>query len=483
MYCKYCGAPLPENSKFCPTCGQSLENNIPQEPAEAYNEIPAEVKEDPIADTEISDPWETPADPWAEPAAPAEEVTPDNEERPVTEEIPTESIGFEEPPLQEQPLNDPFSGPAHPSVKKNIIIACVVLGIATIISVILMGVGMVKMATSDAFLETVTEDGIGQSYSDSLNDNTDLDIVINDTFDEKAGNTANNIINSGLAVADGNGGVYYTELNEVFLRSDSDNTELILQTDADYIGGLNLNGNKLYYTTGTPDENLYQALCYDLNTATEITLWETDEIIYYGAYWDGEYFVTTTYDIYAINAEDQSVRTVLQSDYELCYPRFGEEGLYYAIRDTEDDSLNLYRSDFNGEGQELIANGWWFSYDQDTLYINNVDDQGYDIIETADLNGEGKELLYTFEEQSTSVIEMSAENGILYCITTANGDTTDYVHEVRIIDPETNESSLIDKDFTEEENPFYFMNVAGGHLFYIDDTFIFGIRICDLEDL
>ncbi|MBQ1251355.1 MAG: hypothetical protein IIY02_00405, partial [Firmicutes bacterium] len=247
--------------------------------------------------------------------------------------------------------------------------------------------------------------------------------------------------------------------------------------------GLNLNGNKLYYTTGTEDENLYRAHCYDLNTATEITLWETDEIIYYGAYWDGEYFVTTTYDIYAINPEDLSVRTVLQSDYEIFYPRFGEEGLYYAIRDTEDDSLNLYRTDFNGAGQKLIANGWWFSYDQDTLYINNVGDRGHDIIETADLNGEGKELLYTFEEYSTSVMEMCAENGLLYCITTANGETTDYVHEVIIIDPETNESSLIDKDFTEEENPFYCMNVAGGHLFYFDDTFVFGIRICDLNNL
>ena len=99
MYCKYCGAPLPENSKFCPACGQSLEGNVPQEPAEGYNEIPAEVNEEPIADTEISDPWETPADPWAEPAVPAEEEDFREEEPPVTEGMPPEYGVVEEPPV------------------------------------------------------------------------------------------------------------------------------------------------------------------------------------------------------------------------------------------------------------------------------------------------------------------------------------------------------------------------------------------------
>lgn len=485
MFCKYCGAPLPENGKFCPGCGHAIETAEPAEEYRPVEDTPAEPQEetadpyadpygDPIGYTEIKDPWATPTE-----ETPIEEPT-------YTEEPAADPQQYEVPehngfiPPQEPPVNnDPFRGPAHPSVKKNIIITCVALGIATVLSMILMVVGIVKLAQAEASLQTPsTWEEMEQEYNSAMNgDGVDFgtETLYLGEYGASAGNTANNTVNGGTSVNDGNGGAYYIDYNEICHRSADDDIESILSNDEAFYSNLNRSGNTLYYTK-TNFDDIITVCSYDLNSEKETELWDSDENVYFISLWKDTLYITRDYDIHSLDLSTSETTTIFESDQEIFDPYVCDKGIYYVIPD-EDFYGTLYRIDHEGNHKEEIALGYYFRFDGDTIYINDLNDSGYDTVETTDLDGNDREIIYSFDEYDTYIDGMHVEDDILYCSTVTNG-----TYRVEIIDLITGDARTVEENSTETESPYYGISLAGNWLFYYDSSFDYGIRVCDLTE-
>ena len=121
--------------------------------------------------------------------------------------------------------------------------------------------------------------------------------------------------------------------------------------------------------------------------------------------------------------------------------------------------------------------GYYFRFDGDTIYINDLNDSGYDTVETTDLDGNDREIIYSFDEYDTYIDGMHVEDDILYCSTVTNG-----TYRVEIIDLITGDARTVEENSTETESPYYGISLAGNWLFYYDSSFDYGIRVCDLTE-
>lgn len=455
MYCKYCGTPIADDSKFCPNCGKCLIEETPSEQKETITETYNET---------------------------TEEYT---ETEPSTEEAPTENInsyGEQEPPHYN---NDPFIGPAHPSVKKNIIIATVGIGIATIISIILMAASISSLVKSGAFDDTLDallsyEEETFPADPDDFVPPTDNDV--NAIVDPgSAGNTIGNALNGGAAVDDGEGGVYYADLNSLYHRSAAGDITHLTDVQGESCSNLLLLNDKIYYVINYEDEELQEICCYDLNNDTSENIAATDEPIYYMMAYDNEIYYTGDTDIYALNLDDNSTRIIYISENPVYDMFVTEDGVYYAHQ-IEGAHYDLYRRDHQGNNETLITNGFVFTLADNSLYASRSEEGG-DAVYKMNYNGEFEKEVFRFDstDSASYVTNMQVRSNILYCITETYDINDSASFEVRAIDLKNGEESLIDKDFTSTENPFYALNIGGEWLFYYDENFDYGLHVYELN--
>lgn len=457
MFCKYCGAPIADDSKFCPHCGQCLtEERNPTEEA--------------AATTETDDASSSPL---------REEREADQEKETVTENRTTEMY----PPKDSvnQASADPFIGKAHPSVKRNLIIAGIAVGIATILSILLMIVGIVSAVKSGTF-----EDGMNALKSEESEtfpaDQDEFDPSEQKQIDlGKAGNTVGNSLNIGIAVDDGEGGVYYCDENTVYHRSADSEISEITSGNGDYYTNINRIGQELYYIVNFTDSDQQNIMCYNMETETESSLAETDELIHYMMAYDDELYYATEFTIFAMEPKSKLFRSVYTADETLYDVFVTEDGIYYS-RITTDGSYGLYRRDFRGDEEQYITTGDFFDFSAGTLYINRMDEYGNDILYQADGNGNEEKEIYRFSnaDEMTYIVGMQIRNNICYCITETLQYDDDLYYDVRAVNLTNGDERIIDKDFTSEENPFANLNIAGGWLFYYDATFSYGLHLYEL---
>ncbi|MBQ4092864.1 MAG: DUF5050 domain-containing protein [Firmicutes bacterium] len=458
MYCKFCGTPVADDSKFCPNCGKCLMEETPLETQESSNETYEETTET------------------------YTETTPFPEEEETTQQEPFTPYGEQEAPRYN---NDPFTGPAHPSVKKNIIIAAVAIGIATIISIVLMAASISSLVKSGAFDDTMDallsyEEETFPADPDEFVPPTDNDAdAIVDPG--SAGNTIGNVLNSGAAVDDGEGGVYYADLNSLYHRSAAGDITHLTDVQGESCSNLLLLNDKIYYVVNYEDEVLQEICCYDLNSDTSENIAAIDEPIYYMMAYDNEIYYTGDTDIYALNLADNSTRVVYLSENPVYDMFVTEAGVYYAHQ-IEGAYYELYRRDHPGNNETLITNGFAFTFADNALYADRSEEGG-DAVYKMDCNGDMEKEVYRFDStDSTSYItQMQVRNNVLYCITETYDINDKASFEVRAIDLESGKESLIDRDFTSTENPFYALNIGGDWLFYYDDNFDYGLHVYELD--
>ena len=462
MYCKYCGAPIADDSKFCPSCGQNLmEESI----AEEINTAPTET-----CDTT----YETPEEPIAEEPACTCDL---NTEAPCGEETPS----FAEEEYNAQPTYDPFSGPAHPSVKKNIIRACVAVGIATVISIILMVVSIASIVKNGSLEEAFS--AMDAYEEDILVEEEETKIPMdlpdaNTVALGNAGNTAGNTINNGLAVIDGNGGAYYTDINMIYYRSVDNIATPITSSNGDSCTNLNIKDNNLYYIVNSNNNTKQDIVCFDLTSETETLITSLDETISYMMIYNNELFYATECNIMAMDLTTENTRTVYTAENTLLDVCVTENGIYFS-REEDNGYYGLYCIKHNETTASPIEEGYYFCIDNGQIYSSDVDYTGCDTIyQKGELDKVAK-AVYTFAE-GTFITQMNVQNNILYCVTETEESNGNYTYALRIINLENGDELVVDKDFATDENPFYSPNVAGDYLFYYDDNFDFGIRVYEI---
>lgn len=461
MFCKYCGAPIADDSKFCPNCGQCLmeeKEPTPEETAETKTNSTSETL---FTNDQFSAAKEKDTTEWGA-GNPKERVFPPN--------------------IAENQIDaDPFTGKAHPSVKRNLIIAGIVVGIATVLGIFLMIVGMISAYKSGA-IENGTEAldiYEGETFPADPNEfnpseNTPIDL-------QDAGNTVGNSLNIGTAVDDGEGGVYYCDGDIIYHRSENDEITEITHSDGNYFSNINKREQVLYYITNFTDSNRQEIMSYDLETETETLLTTADEIINYMMAYGDELYYATKNTIYAIHRESRDIRTVYVTEKTLYDVFTTEDGIYYS-QTTADSSYQLYRRNFRGEEEQYITTGDFFDFSNGTLYINRMDEYGNDILYQADSNGNEEKEIYRFSDanEAAYIVGMQIRDNICYCIRETLQYDDDLYYEVQAVNITDNEEHIIDKDFTSEENPFCNLNIAGRWLFYYDTTFSYGLHIYEL---
>lgn len=460
MFCKYCGAPIADDSKFCPHCGQCLieEKELTEEEKKAAAATTAEVEDTP----------KTPPDEET-----IKEKEADAENRATEMVPPWDSVN--------QASANPFIGKAHPSVKRNLIIAGIAVGIATILSILLMIVGIVSAVKSGTL-----EGGMNALKSEESTtfpaDPDEFDPSEQKPMDlGEAGNTVGNSLNIGIAVDDGEGGVYYCDENTVYHRSADSEISEITSGNGDYYSNINKIDQNLYYIVNFTDSDRQSIMCYNPETETESLLAETDELIHYMMAYDDELYYATEYTIFAIQQGSKIIRTVYTTDDTLYDVFVTEDGIYYSQM-TADGSYCLYRRDFHGDEEQYITTGDFFDFSDGTLYINRMDEYGNDILYQADGNGNEEKEIYRFNDadEMSYIVGMQIRNDICYCITETLQYDDDLCYDVRAVNLTNGDERIIDKDFTSEENPFCNLNIAGEWLFYYDDTFSYGLHIYEL---
>lgn len=456
MYCKFCGTPVADDSKFCPNCGKCLTEDTPSEPQETTTETYEETTE-----------TYTEAEPFS-----GEEETP-----------PRDNFAPYHEPEPSRYDNDPFTGPAHPSVKKNIIIAVVAIGIATIISIVLMAASIASLVKSGAFDGTMDtllsyEEETFPADPDDFVPPTDNDVIVDSG---SAGNTVGNALNGGAAVDDGEGGVYYADLNSLYHRSAAGDITHLTDATGESCSNLVLLNNCIYYVINFTDETKQEIMCYDLNSDTSLSIAATEESIYYMMAYNNELYYAEETNIYALNLADNSTRAVYTSENPVYDVFVTEDGVYYAHQ-IEGAHYELYRRDHQGNNETLITDGFVFTFADNALYVDRSEEGG-DAVYKMNYNGELEKEVYRFDstDSASYVTNMQVRSNVLYCITETYDINDKASFEVRAIDLENGEESLIDKDFTSTENPFYALNIGGDWLFYYDENFSYGLHVYELN--
>lgn len=499
MFCKHCGAPIADDSKFCPSCGQYLKED--SEPFPGNTDTTAETETERIE--EAGETPVTPREPFRE-----ETTTNSTPEPPFSEETAAENKqepAFGEAPFREAnaPHNetgygaprpkDPFLGKADPSVKKNLIIGGIAIGVATLLSVLILVAGIAAALRSGTLQEGIDFFKSYEAYEDYDDDDGDE----NDTFpadpDEfapnaqklpdigEAGNTVGNSLNSGIAADDGDGGVYYCDGNGIYHRSDgSEITELPCE-NGDFYSNLNKKGQTLYYVANFIDSNRQEIRSFDLDSEAETLLATTEEVILYLMAYGDKLYYATEYAIFALGADDPGSRVLYEADKAIFDMFVTEDGIYYT-HEKEEGLCTLYRRDFHGEQEQAITDGYYFDFADGSLYINRMNEYGDDILCRADGNGGGEKELYCFSsgDEADYIVGMQVRNNICYYITEAPRSDGSLSCTVRAVDLVSGEECLIDKEPAAEENPFYALNIGGQWLFYYDDTFSYGLHIYEL---
>lgn len=121
MFCKHCGAGLPETGKFCPVCGQKRDD-LPADPQTASETPVTPVEEQmPVEEQPAQMPVEaqTPEVPTMEPASDFGEPAPTTDEPAPTTDVPAPDFG-EPVPVFPEPSYAPMEDfvPAEPPKKK-----------------------------------------------------------------------------------------------------------------------------------------------------------------------------------------------------------------------------------------------------------------------------------------------------------------------------------------------------------------------------
>ena len=492
MYCKHCGAPQAENSRYCPNCGNPLFEETPKEqeiqsdtapdtetresvtepaaaPEEPFAEIPVEVPEEPTAET----PAETAEEPFAEiPAEAPEEPT---AEAPAGEQAQAAPPpGNEAPPPNTPPTTayrDPFEGPPHPSLKRNLLI----IGISGAVIAVIFGiisVFYIAAITVRDYYDPAEESGLPADSGISA-DIGDLDIAA-DAMAAEAGNIAN----GGFALTDENGQTYYINVDTVYARDDMGNDEYLTSSGLGYYSFLNKVGPYLYYVTDYEDMLDAEIDRYNTETGEEEMLWESDEEILFMTIIGETIYFESDDTVYTADLNCESVTPLFEAEEEFAIVSFTKDGIFYT--EDSDKDLGIYRRDLNGKNKEKIGNGYAFCVDGDTICINSIDEYGADVIIAADLNGENAETVYTFEDPDICIESFLVRNGMLFCAAEIDKEDKDSA-ALYAISLENGKTTVIAEEKDCKELPYYGLNLAGDLLFYCDDNDPYGIQIYDMN--
>ena len=480
MYCKHCGAPQAENSRYCPNCGNPLFEETPlkeqeiqndtapdtetpepvsepaaEAPEESFTEIPAEAPEEPISEA----PAETAEEPFAEIPAedPAQAAPPPGNEAPQPNTPPTTAY------------RDPFEGPPHPSLKRNLLIIGISGAVIAVLFALLSIFAIAATTVRDVYDQTDEE------MTEIAPPNEPLDIEVADGV---MAAEAGNIANGGFALEDENGQTYYINVDTVYARDDMGNDEYLTSSGLGYYGFLNKVGPYLYYVTDYEDMLDAEINRYNTETGEEEMLWESDdEILFMTIIGETIYFESDD-TVYTADLNCESVTPLFKAEDDFAMVSFTKDGIFYT--EDSDKDLGIYRRDLNGENKEKLGEGYSFCVDGERIYINALDKNGADTIIAADLDGENAENLFSFEDPAIFLSSFLIRDGMLFCAaeTDKGGEESAALYA---INPKNGKITVIAEEKDCDDLPYYGLNLAGDTLFYCDDNDPYGIQIYDLN--
>lgn len=505
MYCRHCGTPLQEGSRFCPNCGKPiLEETQPVPNAaapEQGNGNPDATAEAPAENQSLSEPAApvyppVQEQPMAEPTA---QEPPANEppvEEPPTDDPPIRKEPTAEPPFQGQPQEeqgnftppnpgnipgnapsqDPFSGTPHPSLKRNLliigIVSAVVLVIITAISVFTIAVFAAKNAVNNDWDEPAMEETFGADTPDTP---IDASTVRTD---------AGNLANGGFALEGTDGLTYYIDVDTIYSVDEDGVEEYIVSSNMGYYHYLNMVGPYLYYLIDydmTDDEDYDEARIhrYNVETYEEDPLWSGDEDIIYLTIIDKTVYFANEDTVFTADLNLNNAKPLFEIDDDFLVINITKDGIFY--NEEDDSKYTIYRRSLNGGDAEKITEGFDFCIDRDTLYIHHLDDNGADAIFTSDLNGENKTCLYTFGQDNIYLETFVIHDDMLYCTT-----ETDVKHQsisgIYTIDLTTGERTVIEETPNCEFTPYFGICHVKDTLFYWNENNLYEIQTYDLSD-
>lgn len=464
MYCKHCGAPQAESSRYCPNCGNPLFEETPSEEQKIQNNT--------APDTETSEPVtepipRTPEEPIKE--APAEEPTatpPPGNEAPET---PGERPQPNTPPTTA--YQDPFEGPPHPSLKKNLLIIGII-GVVVVVLITIMSIfSIAAMALKDSY-DPVEESGL-QEDSGMSADIGDFNVA-----DGAMAAEAGNIANGGFALTDEEGQTYYINVDTVYARDDMGNDEYLTSSGLGYYGFLNKVGPYLYFVTDYEDMLDAEIDRYNTETGEEEMLWESKEEIRYMTIIGKTIYFESDDTVYTADLNCESVTPLFKAEDEFAMVSFTKDGIFYT--EDSDTDLGIYHCDLNGANKKKIGEGYTFRVDGETIYINSIDENGADTIIAADLDGKNAETVYNFKDPDIYIESFLVHDGTLFCATETDKNDNDSA-AIYAINMENDKTTVIAEEKDCHEFPYYGLNLAGELLFYCDDNDPYGIQIYDLN--
>ena len=372
-----------------------------------------------------------------------------------------------EKPKQIAPIvpADPFSGKCHPSVKRNIVIACAAVGAATLLGIILVVFCIFFAVFQDIGHiapwenEIIAEEGIGNT-----SDNIRYD-----------GNAANGYIGDDAFYIDGDR-LLYRDI-------DGFDSEITYSIYGFYYY-LNRTTNYLYYLEYEEGYNDWILRC-DPDTGFESYLYESEEDIYYFTIIGQTAYFVTEEAVYSADLEFEEVTELFTVNGEGLDVSFTENGIYYLS--LKKGESTLYRRDLDGKNQKEISKCINYSINGEDLYTLNInEDSGKEEIYHSDLLGEESELIYTFDQSGISQIDsFLAKDGIIYCTIQRIGDNSEgdsgQRFEICTLNTNTKKLSTIVSNRSAKSMPYYGLNLAGQWLFYWDDTNPYHIQSILLE--
>lgn len=471
MYCKHCGAPLAENSRYCTQCGKPTleETPAPQETDTPKNN---ETAKEPVS-------AETEAAPEGTPVLESndtiqEEPTEENNDAQQTEENLGEentSPGGNVPPSTV--YQDPFEGPPQPSLKKNMLI----IGIVTVAAfVIFAAISIFSIAALT--LRSINEE-IKSAPIETEADNQ-TNIIDIDVTDDAMTATPGNIANGGLALADEDGTTYYINVDTVYHRDEQGSDEYLTSSGLGYYSCLNKVGPYLYFVTDY--ENMLDSEIIRLNTETgdEEVLWKTDKnfrnltiigkTVYYESYGT----------IYTADLNFESISPLIEAEDEFDCVNMTKDGIFY-IDNSDDGEGRIYRCELDGSNKREIGHGYAFCVDGEKIYIHSLNDNGCETIVAADLNGEKTETIYSFEDKDIDMETFLVSGDMLFCATEKE-DKDENTCSLYAVNIKTGISTVIAEETNCDEIPYYGLNLAGNLLFYCNENDPYGTQIYDLNE-
>ncbi|MGM9567770.1 MAG: DUF5050 domain-containing protein, partial [Clostridia bacterium] len=453
-----------ENSRYCPNCGNPLFEEAPLKEQKIQNNT--------APDTETAEPVTEPATAPEVPAmeAPAEEpaaaTPPPGNEAPET---PGERPQPNTPPTTA--YQDPFEGPPHPSLKKNLLIIGIIGAVVVVLITIMSIFSIAAMAIKDSY-DPVEESTVEEEISAPGNID-DIDVAA-DAMAADAGNIAN----GGFALTDNEGQTYYINVDTLYFRDDMGNDEYLTSSGLGYYGFLNKVGPYLYFVTDYEDMLDAEIDRYNTETGEEEMLWESDDEILFMTIIDETIYFESDDTVYTADLNCESVTPLFEAEDDFALVSITKDGIFYT--EDSDNDLGIYRRDLNGANKKKIGEGYTFRVDGERIYINSIDENGADTIIAADLDGENAETVYNFKDPDIYIESFLVRDGTLFCATETDKEDQDSA-AIYAINMENGKTTVIAEEKNCHELPYYGLNLAGDLLFYCDDNDPYGIQIYELN--